>query len=102
LKYIYIIQSLDEGYFKIGISKNPEKRILQLQTGNSSKLKLIDKFKSQYPNKVEKTLHNIYSSHKKEGEWFGFSLDVAYSLVDECKKIEKNIEILKKNENIFI
>ena len=44
---LYIIQSDVTGMIKIGRSKNPQKRLKQLQTGNPNKLKLIAEFKEQ-------------------------------------------------------
>lgn len=102
MKKIYLIQSLEEGYYKIGVSKNPEKRLKQLQTGNSSELKLIHSYSSEYANKIEKTLHNMLSHCKKEGEWFDMSLPDALSFDVQCERIEKNIMILKESGNVFI
>ena len=42
MKHIYLIQSQEDGYYKIGVSKHPKKRVKQLQTGNSSELKLLN------------------------------------------------------------
>ena len=100
--YVYLIQSLENGYYKIGKSKNPNKRIEQLQTGNSSKLKLISTYQSELSNKIEGTLHRKYSYLKKEGEWFDLSIREEIVFQEECKKIEENILILKKNDNSFI
>ena len=50
---LYIIQSDVSGNIKIGRSKDPQKRLKQLQTGNPNKLKLIAEFKSD-PNRFLK------------------------------------------------
>jgi len=102
IKSVYLIQSLEEGYYKIGISIRPNKRIQQLQTGNSSELKLINTFSSEYANKIEKTLHNQFLHLRKEGEWFELSLIEALDFTEKCEKIEKNIIFLKKSGNVFI
>lgn len=102
MKHIYLIQSLENGYYKIGISKQPKKRIKQLQTGNSSELKLIDSYESEYYNKIERTLQRRYSHLKKEGEWFDLSISEEVSFLSDCKQIEESINILKKNGNVFI
>jgi len=102
VKYIYLIQSLEDGYYKIGVSKNPSKRVEQLQTGNSSKLKLIESYKSEHANIVEKTLQRRYGCSRKEGEWFDLSVNNEVSFVEECENIEKNIIFLKKSANVFI
>lgn len=102
LKTIYLIKSLDNGYYKIGISKNPIKRLKQLQTGNSSLLEIVKEYKSEYANYIEKVLHRQFNSYRKEGEWFELSLDIQLTFINECKKIENNIKILKESDNIFI
>lgn len=102
IKQIYLIQSLENGYYKIGISKNPQKRIEQLQTGNSSKLKLIDTYQSEHANIVEKALQRRYSYLRKEGEWFDLSLKEEVTFTKDCIDIEKNIVFLKKSNNVFI
>ena len=102
MKQVYVIQSLKEGDFKIGVSKNPKKRLKQLQTGNSSELKLILTYPSEFANKIEKTLHNQLTRSREIGEWFNMSLTEALMLDEKCKKIEENIIILKKSGNVFI
>lgn len=102
MKYIYLIQSLDNGYYKIGVSKNPLKRLKQLKTGNSSELKLIYTYPSKYAHKIEKTIHNLFLYSKKEGEWFDICISEVTTFNDKCKKIEENINILKRNGNVFI
>ena len=102
MKYVYIVQSLEDGFFKIGVSKNPKKRICQLQTGNSSELKLIESYFSKYAYKIEKALHNQFSYLRKEGEWFDLSLIEVLDFIDNCKKIEETIGVLKKSGNVFI
>jgi len=102
MKHIYLIQSLEDGYYKIGVSKHPKKRVAQLQTGNSSELKLIESYQSEYAHKVERALQRRYSHMKKEGEWFDISISQEVSFLSDCKQIEENFVILKKNGNVFI
>jgi len=102
MKHIYLIQSQEDGYYKIGVSKHPNKRVKQLQTGNSSELKLIESYESEYAIKIERSLHHKYSYLKKEGEWFDLSLNEEIAFLTDCKQIEENINILKKNGNVFI
>ena len=102
MKYIYLIQSLEDGYYKIGVSKHPTRRLSALQTGNPSKLKLIESYQSEYANKIERTLQRRYSYLKKEGEWFNMSISNEVSFKDECQKIEETVIFLKKSGNVFI
>jgi hypothetical protein len=102
MKYIYLIQSLEEGYYKIGVSKNPNKRIQQLQTGNSSPLKLIEVYQSEQADKIERILQRRYLHLRKEGEWFELSISNEVSFRKECQIIEETLGFLKKNHNVFI
>lgn len=102
MKYIYLIQSLENSHYKIGISKNPQRRIKELQTGNSSELRLVEVYQSEYAEKIESALHRRYSHIHKEGEWFDMSITNEVSFVAECQKIEENIVLLKKSGNVFI
>ena len=45
--YLYFIQSDFTGMIKIGRSKDPQKRLKQLQTGNPNRLKLIASFENK-------------------------------------------------------
>jgi len=102
MKYVYLIQSLENSYYKIGVSKNPKSRLKQLQTGNASELRLIDTYQSEYANKIEKTLQRRYSHLHKEGEWFDMGISNEVQFPSECRQIEETIHILKKSGNVFI
>lgn len=102
MKYIYLIQSLENSYYKIGVSKHPNKRLNELQTGNSSKLKLVETYQSEFAHLIEKTLQRKYTHLRKEGEWFDMSICNEVLFINECKEIEKNIQILKEYGNVFI
>jgi len=102
MKSVYLIQSLEDGYYKVGVSKHPQKRVKQLQTGNSSELRLVESYQSEYANKIEKTLQRRYSYLKKEGEWFDMDMSHEISFLMNCKQIEESFDILKEKGNVFI
>lgn len=101
MKYIYLIQSLENSYYKIGISKNPHKRIAELQTGNPSSLKLVEIYQSEFASQIEVVLHRRYSHLQKEGEWFEMSIENEVLFRRECQIIEENLRFLK-DKNKFI
>lgn len=74
-QYMYIISN-DKGYIKVGISKNPKRRLKQLQTGNQNKLTLLftEEFECERNHllKIEKLVHKDLKSFKSDsvGEWF--------------------------------
>ncbi|QYB17371.1 hypothetical protein PV-S19_0007 [Pacmanvirus S19] len=72
--YLYFITELPfNSKVKIGISKNPEKRLKQLQTGNPNKLIIYHTIKSPDYKELEKTMHNICVDLKIINEWFDIS-----------------------------
>ena len=98
-QYLYIIQSDKTGSLKIGRSKNPEKRLKQLQTGSPFSLRLI--FAAKNKGHMEKTIHERLKRFKerRKGEWLDF--ECAGSLPDWiCEMInwdEANVWWDKKN-----
>jgi len=75
--YVYIIQEASSGRYKIGISKNPEKRIRQLQTGNPDQLRLLGYFMTQGNGyQDEKSLHRQFSDFQLNSEWFSSGADI--------------------------
>jgi predicted GIY-YIG superfamily endonuclease len=67
--FVYLIQA-EGGLCKIGVSKDPWKRLGMLQTGNGAKLLL--RFSITVPDAcaLEADLHNLYKEWRREGEWF--------------------------------
>ena len=72
--HLYIIQSSNNGCFKIGRSKHPLKRLKQLQTGSPFKLRLILILENE--GKQEKSLHKRFPKNEIncKCEWFDFDL----------------------------
>lgn len=101
MKSVYLIRGND-GRYKIGIAKNPKKRISQLQTGNSDKLELIESYPSENASKIETALHNQFSHIKLNGEWFDLSITEETLFIKRCKTIDDTITMLRKMGNKFI
>lgn len=96
--YIYFIYSPElykKGfkYIKIGRTKNLEKRIKQLQTGNPFDLTFYKTIFIDNYKEIEVNLHKKYKHKNKRGEWF----DIQFSDVD------KEIDLLfpKQEETLF-
>jgi hypothetical protein len=102
IKYVYLIQSLENSYYKIGVSKHPQQRVGELQTGNQSPLKLVEMYPSDYAFQIERALQARHSHLRREGEWFEMSIENEVAFINECKKIEENLIFLKKNGNVFL
>jgi hypothetical protein len=61
---VYVIES--GGLFKIGKSKNPNKRINNLRNSSASPVSLY----KLIPHSVEEVLHRILDKDRLHGEWF--------------------------------
>ena len=68
-KSIYFIQEGENGNVKIGISKNPKKRMEQLQSANPHELKLRVVIDDCHEG-VEDDLHHFFKNYHIRGEWF--------------------------------
>ena len=86
-KMLYLIQNMETKYIKIGISKNPTKRLTQLQTGCGEKLRLIKTFQTQNDLSAERKLHKMLWQNKKRGDWFALSEEY-FELIDECRSYQ--------------
>lgn len=99
---IYLIKSLNEGVYKIGVSKNPWKRLQEVQTGNPSPIEILYLYETENAYKIETALHNRYSHFNTHGEWFELSIKEDFSFLETCASIEKMIINLKEMGNPFI
>lgn len=70
---VYFILDRDNDRVKIGHSRNPWKRLRQLQTGSSAKLSLIGVIAGNAD--VEKRLHSDMREHNVHREWFSGGSD---------------------------
>lgn len=69
--YLYLIS--DGTNVKVGVSKNPHRRIKQLQTGSLNKLEMLECYclPADKVYKLEKVCHaRLQSRYRKHGEWF--------------------------------
>lgn len=65
--YVYFIGG-DEGPIKIGRSNFVERRLVALQTGAWTKLRVLAKIDERMLS--ERTMHNKFKAHRLQGEWF--------------------------------
>ena len=79
--HVYFIHAADHGKIKIGTSKNPLKRMADLQAacGPLATLKLLGSIDGSYA--VERLLHERFAAHRVSGEWF------ADEIMDECREL---------------
>ena len=71
---VYIIQQIDEtdpdkSYYKVGVSKNPEQRLKQLQTSNPFPLSLRMTYSTYDFYELEKMILENFKRFRQRGEW---------------------------------
>ena len=99
MKEVYLLKSHYTGYYKIGVSKNTNKRIKQLLTGSSEDINILYVYKTDIPFKLENALHNFFSNYKIKREWYNLPIEYEFDFTLLCKKFEENIKLItKKNE----
>lgn len=67
-QWVYVIRC--EGFAKIGIAADPDKRLIELQVGNPFDLVLALKLRSDNARRDERILHKLLRPHHHRGEWF--------------------------------
>lgn len=73
MTFIYVILDEETDRVKIGRSIDPQKRLVQLRTGNPTRLKIVAAF-GPWPDGVaaawESYLHEAFKADRIVGEWF--------------------------------
>ena len=96
--FVYLIRCEENNYYKIGITKNIQRRLKQIQTSTPDKIYLVEKYESKYSNKIEKALHNFLVAYHRNNEWFELPLEEELKFIEMCKSIEKNLIFLEENK----
>jgi len=102
--YVYLIgESGNDNRYKIGSTrcKDINKRLKQLQTGNSEELYVKECFETMHPFKLEKMLHNRFRSSNLIGEWFDLSKCDVEAFKKVCEQYSNTLELLKDNPFLF-
>lgn len=85
--YIYVIRARESGRIKIGHSRDPKRRLAQLQSASHEKLTLLTP-SFPAPRFVERELHRVLRKHRVRGEWYSNAED----LTRACREIAGRIE----------
>ena len=76
--YVYFVSDLEK-YIKIGVAKNVQGRMNELQVGNPKKLYLVEYISFEYQEQAyiaEKKLHSMFFRWRACGEWFELSCEL--------------------------
>lgn len=71
---VYCIGSPERGIVKIGHSINPQKRLMELKTGNPFQLEVLAVIEGD--DKKERELHEKFKDLRLAGEWFSYTHDI--------------------------
>jgi hypothetical protein len=74
--YIYIIAIDGHDLCKVGISKNPQSRLSQLNTGSPYKMRfvcILETPNASEARKLESAFHKVMRKHRTNGEWFSLN-----------------------------
>jgi len=100
---VYLMgEFVDNGRFKIGITKNSvEKRIKELQTGNSNEIFLVNKYETDNYRKVEGMLHRKFGTSRAIGEWFDLTHEQVVSFTEEAEKADQLVSLLLRDNHFY-
>jgi len=68
---LWIISESFMGYFKVGITKNLDRRLTEVNNGNARNIYYAANRRRNDAAEKEKEIHRKYSKQRKDGEWFG-------------------------------
>lgn len=95
--YVYLIEDLDNNRYKIGVTKDLEKRLRNLQTGNSNRIIIKESYKTEYPFKLESMLHNKFKQFRYNNEWYELESSDVEKFITYCEDYNRIIISLKDN-----
>ena len=98
--FVYLIGEINsDNKYKIGSTrvKSINKRLKQLQTGNSNELFIKSFYETDKPFKLETMLHNRFKDNNVIGEWFEMKEDEIKAFTDVCDNFQNIINSLKEN-----
>jgi hypothetical protein len=76
-RFVYVARESISGRYKIGISKNPERRIKELNIGNPEELELVAVYKANKPGyQSEINAHKCNGLIRIRSEWFDAESDI--------------------------
>lgn len=97
--YVYLICDPANDTYKIGVTRNIESnRIKKLQTGNSTKLHIVNIYQCDYPFRLEKMLHLHFHTKHELNEWYNLSINDIVNFNNICETLNNRIKCLYDNQ----
>ena len=96
---VYLLCDPSTDLFKIGMTRGDvNKRIRELQTGNSCEIHLVKKFDTSIPSYIESSLHHHFFEKHALNEWYKLDLK---DIIDFEKKNACFMRILLGHSKII-
>lgn len=97
--YVYFVGKDIRSPIKIGISKNPWARLVELQVGAPDKLEILATFQIKGKFCSEVDLHGILAEFRSSGEWFNLPVTLAEEVLRHSRKIsyDELLQLLRSN-----
>ncbi len=92
MKYIYILTCKDYDWYKIGITKNPRARYLEIQNGVPFNIHPVICLQVEGAEFLEKKLQAVFDSKRTNGEWFLLErpdLELALEMIKSSKELNQ-------------
>lgn len=95
---VYLICDPSTELFKIGMTRGDvNKRIRELQTGNSCEIHLVKKFDTPIPSYIESSLHHYFFGKQILNEWYKLDLKDIIDFEKKCMFYEDIARSLQDN-----
>lgn len=97
------MKNIDNGLYKIGVSKDPLARARQISNASGQTVKPVKWIDCDDAKSMESALHLMFKKHRKEGEWFDIDLSILLRVINlTCNNSTINeigVSILDDNDN---
>ena len=90
--FVYLAQASQTRWCKIGMSKQPYKRMSSLQTGTPLEITLIHRVFTFDMVALEKSLHDYYAAYSLRGEWFDLPVECIREFPAIANQLDTAIE----------
>lgn len=95
---VYLLCDPSTESFKIGMTRGDvNKRIKELQTGNSCEIHLVKKFDTPIPSYIESSLHHYFFCKQVLNEWYKLDLKDIIDFEKKCMFYEDIARSLQDN-----
>ena len=92
--FVYLARNGNTHWYKIGISKQPYRRMTQLQVGTPLEITLVERVFTMDAPKLEKALHEYYQAYWMRGEWFDLPTDEVVIFDKIAGRLDRRLEVL--------